>query len=65
MTTMVTVPSAAELPNRAHSNGQAMAEKMPASAAVTGVGVIVTMVADRRSQESGNDSTAQVCSSEQ
>lgn len=38
MTTTSTVPDDVELPNRAHSNGQTMAEKTPASAAVTGVG---------------------------
>ena len=42
MSTTSTVPEDVELPNRAHSNGQTIAEKMPASAAVTGVGEMFT-----------------------
>lgn len=45
-TTSSKLPADAELPNRDHITGHAMAEKTPARAAVHGVGVIFTDDAD-------------------
>ena len=58
MTTTSKVPDDVALPNRVHSIGQTMAEKVPARAAVTGVGVMFNSKADHRRMECGNDSIA-------